>query len=349
MKLAIVTNAKYSPIGWASTPARVENIVRILKNGGLDVSVLDIPNLQTLYSLNGAIEDADLVWPNAYHFDSERDEPISLPGKLEKRGAKLIGPGEISLELMLDKRFCQKKLGDYGVPIPKYVIINDCQNINGKSEDEIALIRKVNLSYPLFCKPAVGFASSQGILIDAVQYNEPGIVEKINELRRRYSCPIIVEECIEGPEFTVAVIGNGSNRKIYATTIEVKDGRKILDETIKVPGLRDDLVSMMPITDEVRYQSLTDLANKVCEALDIRDFTRFDGKFDRNGVPRVFDVNGMPGLSTETSYSVHLFYSIFQENSKPEVFKRLIHSIVSSGASRLNVNLPPGLNEQLYR
>ena len=337
MNLTIITNPEHEYLGWGTTPERVAQVAKLLEEADIDVTVSSISTYKDLVENSEAISNADLVWPNVYHY-SKNGEMAPLPRDLELMGARLVGPSPQSLETVLLKDQCQSKLKESRVPTPRFV------SINGETPEEISrLLIQSNLTYPIIVKSAEGSISS-GILPDSVKEHPSEVPEYVEKLRA-VATPkrILLEEYIGGPEFTVAVIGNGKQQRIYAVHTKIIDPHiasrqyAFLDGEMRPGCLKKGTVKLEPITDPELLQSLGNIAKSTCQALGIYDWTRFDGRIDNDGTPRVFDVNGMPGLSLDVSVTPHQFSAIYPTIPKEEVFRGLVYSIVHSAATRHNI------------
>ncbi|MBT4935810.1 hypothetical protein HOL21_03730 [Candidatus Woesearchaeota archaeon] len=345
MKIAIVTNKDHSPLGWGTTPQSVTVVADVLRESDTKVYVLDVPDRKALEEQHETINDMDLVWPNAYHYQ-EDEKVVSLPRSLESIGARLIGPGSESLETMLLKERCQEKLRDGGASTPKFV------SVNGESPDEIErMINNVNLQYPVIVKSAEG-SISRGILPDSVKETKDEIPQYIERLRSKLGAGnILVEEYVDGPEFTVAILGNGDTQKIYAVYTVISDPRvtsrkyKFMDGETRPGGIIRGDITLEPVTKQEEVEKLKGVAEKVYSSLGLSDWTRFDGRFDKYGVPKVFDVNGMPGLSFDRSITPQQFSVLYPGKNKEEVFQGIVYSIVHSAATRHGIHPPPKLTK----
>src|SRR5262249_61134650 len=71
-----------------------------------------------------------------------------------------------------------------------------------------------SLRMPLFVKPLRGDASI-GINGDAVVRNRSDMLKRISDIHTKVRDLALVEEYIEGREFSVGVLGNGENLKAF--------------------------------------------------------------------------------------------------------------------------------------
>lgn len=342
MKIAIVTNDRFSDLGWGTEKKHVEDVAETMRASGATVTIHDVPNAQALYTQLEDLTQADLVWPNTYHFYNKNEKPVSLAKALEKQGIKILGPSANTLETTLSKERCQKTLSEQEVPTPRYLIVTR------QDQDELSRsLKKGNLSLPVIVKPT-STSGSRGIDLDSVQDTLNGAIKTTQKIIQEYNCAII-EEFLPGLEFTVGVIGNGRYRRTYTVSCNTTNGHNVLDYETRHKGFVRGTVEAKPIDDKEIAHKITSLATKVCNALEINDFTRFDGRLDQDGNPKVFDVNGMPGLARGRSYSTNLFYVLFPEIPRDEIFNGLINSIIHAAATRHEIEVPDSItNNTLY-
>ena len=73
---------------------------------------------------------------------------------------------------------------------------------------ELVDLARVRLPYPLFVKP-VAEGSGKGIFANNLCQNRVQLRDRVTFLLETYKQPVLVETYLPGPEFTVAIIGNG--------------------------------------------------------------------------------------------------------------------------------------------
>ena len=157
------------------------------------------------------------------------------------------------------------------------------------------------IGFPLFLKPS---DSANGNGIDDLSFvtNFADFESKVLSLNDAYDVPILAEEYLDGPEYTVAVIetlqGDLLVSPIEIVPVQSGNGLRILGEKAK----QDDSEELKKaedseITDEVRQ-----LAIDVFLALGIRDFARIDIKTNASGECFFMEANLVPGMTFGTSY-----------------------------------------------
>lgn len=124
--------------------------------------------------------------------DSELMTYIKLEQKLSEIGIKMYLPKEEQLHLR-DKSMLFKTFTKHNIPTPKTEIIVDEQQIL-----EIA----DRLSYPVFVKGNFYGADKA--------YRISDVIMLFKSIREKWGLPVIVQDIIEGDEYNIALLGDGS-------------------------------------------------------------------------------------------------------------------------------------------
>lgn len=204
-------------------------------------------------------------------------------GKLQSALSKLripyVGSSPKASKLAFDKDRAKKIFHQNNIPTPPgYVITRK----NWKK-----LMNKIAL--PAVIKPTQN-GSSIGVLMVVTRAE---LKKKIQESIKIYP-RLLIEQKIEGREFTVGILGARA-----LPVIELKPKRSFYDYRAKyTKGLTDYLV---PAPIHLKLQKeLSRLAEKTNRVLGLRDFCRIDFMVDSSGKPYVLEANSIPGF-TETS------------------------------------------------
>lgn len=183
----------------------------------------------------------------------------------------------------LDKGIAKKLVRSYGLPTPDFSVIED-----------LSQVKQVKLKYPLFAKP---IAEGTGKGISSISLIEtPAQLEKASKyLLDCYAQPVLVEEFLPGREFTVGVLGTGSNaRALGIMEIEMlEDDKGIYSYEAKENC--EKVVRYSRYAGPLSGQ-LNDLAVKSYVGLQCRDAGRVDIRLDAQGQPSFLEVNPLPGL-----------------------------------------------------
>jgi len=160
--------------------------------------------------------------------------------------------------------------------------------------------------FPLFVKPRYE-GSSKGITAASKVHSLEALREQVARLTATYRQEVIVEPFIEGSEFTVAVIGNNPpeplpvlQRAVEATT---GIGLHALEHRGMKPAAALEAAPYVPLTDELE-RCLQQLAVRVYEKLQCRDFARLDFRVDREGKPWFLEINPLPTFAPDGTFAI---------------------------------------------
>jgi len=157
------------------------------------------------------------------------------------------------------------------------------------------------IDFPLFLKPT---DSANGNGIDDLSFvtNFSDFEGKVASLNEAFQIPILAEEYLGGPEYTVAVIktlrGDLLVAPIEIVPVLSANGLRILGEKAK----QDDSEQLKKAEDSELTDKVIQLAMDVFVALDIRDFGRIDIKTNAAGECFFMEANLVPGMTCKTSY-----------------------------------------------
>ena len=159
------------------------------------------------------------------------------------------------------------------------------------SDDELdKLVERFGL--PLFVKPA-GNGSSYGITRVTEREQLAGAIAYAGSKND----DVLVEQCIEGIEITVPVLGNDEPEAL--PIVEIVTGSEFYDLKVKYePG---ELHHVIPARlDKNVYARAQELAVRAHKALGCRGVSRSDFIVTSDGTPYILETNTIPGM-TETS------------------------------------------------
>ncbi len=226
--------------------------------------------------------------------------------------AKLYDP---SKELMKYVAHCE------GVKTPRYFIIEQPKDIEKVEQ---------YLSYPMFIKPAKA-GDSLGIDENSVLYNKEDLLKKVVEIFNDYG-PLLVEEYIEGREFTVLVAANddGKSCRVFKPVEYVfPEGKTFKTYSLKTSELHPDC--NFPCTDPLLDKQLREATEKI--------FTGFNGVGYARLDFRVNDKNEIYFL--EINFTCSVFYTDGYEGSADFVLKfdeagqrGFLEHIIAEGVAR---------------
>lgn len=199
---------------------------------------------------------------------------------LESRGIAFVGSDSKASELAFDKSRAKSAFERFGIPTPSYSVLTR------RNWDEV---------FQRWCPPFVVKPIDEGSSIGVAMIEQwtRSNREKIKRYLARYG-QLLMEQKIEGREFTVGILGNEA-----LPVIELKPKRAFYDYRAKyTKGLTDYLIP--PPISAALTQTLAALALNTHRVLGLRDLSRVDILVDRQSNPFVLEANSIPGF-TETS------------------------------------------------
>ena len=237
----------------------------------------------------------DIVFNMAEGLWGESRE-AQMPAIMEMLGIPYTGAGPLSMALCMNKARAKEMLSHYGIPTARFLV----------AQSAVAGIERF-LTFPMMVKPLFE-ASSKGIRNDLIVRDPDELGRKVAGVLEEYGQPALVEEHLEGREFTVALLGNGDGLRTLpiveidcmalpegVSPICSHDARLLLGTAV---AEKDIFTCPADVNDRLAT-AIGDVAKDAFKALDVRDWCRIDVRLDSCGVPHVIELNPMPGLLKE--------------------------------------------------
>jgi len=222
----------------------------------------------------------------------KNENGIWLSDYFARHDINFTGSTREVLEFDSNKVLAKTHLTNKGINTANYFIASPGQY---KNESDLPI------TFPLFLKP---LDAANGNGIDDLSYvtNFSDYESKVASLYDTFNQPILVEEYLDGREFTVAVIKT-RNGKLIASAVEVipptsTHGLRILGAQTK----KDDSEKLIEIVDAEVKNRVTTLAIEAFNTLGVRDFGRIDIKTDNHGECFFMEANLVPGMTYGSSY-----------------------------------------------
>jgi len=194
--------------------------------------------------------------------------------------------GVYSSALTFNKYFCSNYLRNFGVTMAKSVRL-----FKGDAIDTDKLIEELGL--PVFVKPNAG-GSSFGV----TKVKEKEQLLAALEMATKESADILIEEFIDGPEFTCGLV-KLSNQEILFPVTEVIPQNEFFDFEAKYTVGKTDEITPARISPELtrKIQQLSSHIYDLCDCSGIVrvDYILKDGEF------YFLEINTTPGM-TATSF-----------------------------------------------
>jgi len=246
-------------------------VLAALQSAGVDAFGIDVDDQLLTRLSSERIDRAFIV------LHGRGGEDGSMQGLLECAGIPYTGSGILASALAMDKLRTKQVWQSLGLPTPRHAVLASEADCRAAAD---------GLGFPLIVKPAHE-GSSIGMAKVA------GIDELIAAWRAAslYDSQVLVEQWIQGPEFTIATlrgkvlppIGLGTPHTFYDY-----DAKYVANDTqYRIPcGL-----------DAAKEQELKDLSARACEAVGIQGWARVDVMQDNSGAFWLLEVNTVPGMT----------------------------------------------------
>lgn len=216
-----------------------------------------------------------------------------VPSMLGYYGIPYTGSDETTLCVALDKAMTKRLAESFGVRTPRSRLI--------PAGGALASLNLGDLAFPLIVKPNAE-GSGKGISELSIVKNMPELKELLVKNINAYRCDMLIEEYIDGGEFTVGLLGNGESLRVFSPMEIVYRRHTQEDFDVYSYNVKRsyaeyvDYVCPANIPPELEGR-LRDAALTVFNALSCRDFARVDFRCDRSGNPYFIEINPLPGLA----------------------------------------------------
>lgn len=191
-----------------------------------------------------------------------------------------------SSALTFNKFFCINYLRSFDIPIAQSVRL-----ITGEKYSSEQIIASLGL--PLFVKPSAG-GSSFGVT-KVKEANE--LVEAVNKALDE-SPEAIIEQFIDGKEFTVGVLKTGQRKLVLPVTEVIPKNEFFNYESKYIPGMADEITPAR-ISEELTLK-VQALSSRIYDLCSCSGIVRIDYIL-KDGIFYFLEVNTVPGM-TETSF-----------------------------------------------
>ena len=218
---------------------------------------------------------------------------LHIPAVLDILGVPYTGAGPACLGLSYNKSVVRSIAASLDIPVPLESYFN--------IEDLAATMPSI---FPALIKPNFG-DGSVGITQESVVATPGQFVAQLERLRDIFSdCPILVQEFLDGPEYSVGIVGNPGMSTTVLPVLEV-DYSGLDPELPKILGYESKYMPGTPYWEQICYRQaelsdeiqrkLIDFSTLLFERLGFRDYGRFDFRTDSEGEIKLLEVNPNPG------------------------------------------------------
>ena len=229
----------------------------------------------------------DIVFNIAEGFQG-RNREAHIPALLEFLNIPYTGSDPLTLSITLDKSMAKRIVMSENIPTPKFKRVERVEDLDG-----------LDLNYPLFVKLCYE-GSSKGVRLDSKILDHRSLEGKTRWLLETYGPPLLVEEFVSGPEFTVGILGNEDPLVLGVMYVEIKGispEEAIYSLEVKREWEEKVKYHCPPPIEEKLLRKIEEVALRSFRALECRDVSRVDIRVGKDETPYFLEINPLPGLS----------------------------------------------------
>lgn len=216
---------------------------------------------------------------NILHGNKGGGEDGTLQGLLEALDVPYTGSGVLGSALSMDKIRSKQVWLSLGLPTPRYVRL-------ARGGDVHAAARELGL--PVIVKPA-----SEGSSVGVSRVHDAAGLDEAVALAAGYPGELLVEQLIEGGEYTIGVLDGRA-----LASIHIVPKGEWYDYNAKY--VAEDTQYICPGLDEAGEAEARDMAERAFAALDLRGWARVDFMRDRDGRNWLLEANTAPGMTSHS-------------------------------------------------
>jgi len=249
-------------------------VLEALQSKGVDAHAWD-PAENSMAEF--ATAEFDRVWI-ALHGPGGEDG--ALQGLLQWLEIPYTGSGVMASAIAMDKVRSKHLFRAAGIPTPDYAVV--------RTRDE-ASVAAEQVGFPLIIKP-----SGQGSSVGMSKVFERAELNDAVELAMQYGDTALLETCVSGGEFTVAVLQGKA-----LPSIRIETPRVFYDYRAKYESERTDYICPGTETDD-EEAIYAKLAVAAFSELGCSGWGRVDFMTGADQQPLVLEVNTVPGMTSHS-------------------------------------------------
>ncbi len=218
-----------------------------------------------------------------------RSREAQVPALCELYDQPYLFSDPLTMAASLDKGVAKQLVRAAGVPTPRFVVARgEAGELDGWTQ------------YPAFVKP-LAEGTGKGCEAASLVEDQALLRQAVDRLRTIYAQPALVETYLPGREFTVGIVGNGTDAHVIGVCeIVLKPQAEPGVYSLQNKEFCEELVTYMRADDaEATLAGMRALA--AYHALQCRDAARIDFRSDAHGEPHFLEANPLAGLNPEHS------------------------------------------------
>ncbi len=311
------------------SPQVIEAIKKALESLGHQVFEVEA-NSRALSRLSRLKGQIDIVFNIAEGLSGDARE-AQIPLFCEMLGIPYTHSSPTAHALGLNKHLTTLTMAGAGINVAKSLLVTTKKDLEN-----------FNLTFPVIIKPNQE-GSSKGVFDANVVDNRADLSKQTAYISESFAKPLLIEEFIDGREFSVALIG--SDPAQILPIIEQKFAllpagmKKIASYELKwvyEEGL-DDMAKAFDCPaklDRRELELIETTSIKVYRILRVWDCARIDYRFTANGRLYFLEVNTLPGINPDPQ---GMSYFVYAAKEAGLSYKQMIAKILDSASRRFGL------------
>jgi D-alanine--D-alanine ligase len=272
----------------------------------------------------------DLVFNRAEGLRGDSRES-HVPAILEMLDIPYVGSNVLTTAIGLNKAWTKKALVYHNVSTPNFFV---CQDLKG--------VEKINKDFPYILKPNEE-GSSIGITEENLVHDKTQLYTKLQQMIEEYQQPILIEQFIEGREFSTGLLGRPGQDPEVLSILEIDFSKfpevgGVYGQLAKtVLDSLDHYICPAQIPQEMK-KTLEEASLDIWYALGVKDFARIDFRMNKEGKLFFLEINPLPGMDFDTEENDLSFYPYMAMKSGYS-YDMLVRRLLESACSRYGLKL----------
>lgn len=262
--------------GEFESPETIQTITEALERVGANVELIDVgPDIfQQLEKRKNWI---DIVFNNTEGLNEKELREAIVPFFCEFLHIPYTGSSPKTFINKMDKATAKRIVAYDGVPTARFQLMKPQEKLR-------------DLTFPLMAKPYCE-GTSIGISQKSKVNNLSELNQAIEAIYSQFNQPALVEEFLNGTEYTIGFIGNNILPILEIDFTKIPGNPQLRDPHVK--HIENPFISKLPWNE--RAKNFATIAIKAHEALEVRDYNRMDFR-EREGQLYFLEANVIPGL-----------------------------------------------------
>lgn len=258
----------------------IDAIIKAFEKTGNRVILIDADQ-DVYHKLLRLGREIDVVFNNAEGLKEMELREARVPFFCEELNLPYTGSGTQTLINAIDKPTTKEILGNYGINTP---LFQRMDSYTARLED--------TLRFPLMVKP-IGEGTSIGISQDSRVETSEELERAVRRIIREYQQQALVEEFVEGEEYTVGIIERYILPILKIPISQLPENPVVRDPHVK--NIENPFIKPMSYR-EAGYIDLARQTAVAFEALSCNDYCRMDFRKGKDGKFYFLEMNPLPGI-----------------------------------------------------